>query len=111
MKKMRSSIQENSIGLFFEEKDNLCYMEWEKTRLLNEEKEHIKKIQERWDEVYSLDHKFYFNKRSYELFRNKNQSFYTNLNGQESMKTLNGEGYTKKAELLSNTHIGKSFLT
>jgi hypothetical protein len=96
MKKMKSSIQENSISLLFKYKYNACYMEWEKTRLLKKEKERIKKIQERWDEVYSLDHKFYFNKRSWELFRKLNQSFYTNLNGQKIMKTLNGEDYTKK---------------
>jgi hypothetical protein len=29
----------------------------------------VLKLQERWDEVYSLDHKFYFNKRGWELFR------------------------------------------
>jgi hypothetical protein len=37
----------------------------EEIRLIKEEeKERIKKQQENWDEVFTVDHKFSFNKRS-----------------------------------------------
>jgi hypothetical protein len=52
------------------------YFKEEKKRIRKEllekeniEKERINKIKQRWDEVFTLDHKFYFNKRSWEIFR------------------------------------------
>jgi hypothetical protein len=71
----KNNIFEKLIIRWYEELYELCYEEMEEIRLIEKEekdrheKERIKKLQENWDEVFTLDHKFYFNKRSWELFR------------------------------------------
>jgi hypothetical protein len=70
MKKMISSVFENLMIKWYEELYELCYEEMEEIRLIEEEeKERNTKLQENWDEAFTLDHKFYFNRRSWELFR------------------------------------------
>jgi galactose-1-phosphate uridylyltransferase len=91
--------------MMMEEIYNHIYFKSEKDRIKKEllekeikEKERIIKIKQKWDEVFTLDHKFYFNKRSWEIFRKQKQSYYTSLNGQKLMKALNGEEYINKEE-------------
>jgi galactose-1-phosphate uridylyltransferase len=68
---MTSSIIETQECIQMEEIYDHIYFKLEKDRIKkellekeNKEKERIIKIKEKWDEVFTLDHKFYFNKRS-----------------------------------------------
>jgi hypothetical protein len=76
MKMMSSSTIENQEYMLMKEAYDRIYLKEEKKRIRKEllekeniEKERINKIKQRWDEVFTLDHKFYFNKRSWEIFR------------------------------------------
>jgi hypothetical protein len=76
MKMMSSSTIENQEYILMDEVYDKCYFNEEKKRIRNEqleienkEKERINIIKQRWDEVFTLEHKFYFNKRSWEIFR------------------------------------------
>jgi hypothetical protein len=76
MKLMSSSTIENQEDILMKEAYDHIYLKEEKKRIKKElfekenlERERINKIKQRWDEVFILDHKFYFNKRSWEIFR------------------------------------------
>jgi hypothetical protein len=73
---MTSSIIETQESILVKEAYEYIYFELEKNRIEkellekeNKEKERISKIKQKWDEVFTLYHKFYFNKRSWEVFR------------------------------------------
>jgi predicted glutamine amidotransferase len=76
MKSMTSSIIETQECILMKEAYEHIYFELGENRIEeelsekeNKEKERISKIKQKWDEVFTMDHKFYFNKRSLEPFR------------------------------------------
>jgi hypothetical protein len=73
---MSNSTNENQEEVLIIEAYDHMYLKEEKKRVKKEilekenlEKKRINAIKQKWDEVFILDHKFYFNKRSWEIFR------------------------------------------
>jgi hypothetical protein len=109
---MKSWKFENLMEIWYEELYEADYDEMEENRLYEEEKksewwknmnsETTRKMEWR----FALDHKCYFNKRSWELIRKQKPIILHKFKWNKLLKVLNGENSIKTEELGSNIHIG-----
>jgi hypothetical protein len=102
---MTSSIIETQECILMEKIYDHIYFKLEKDKIKkellekeNKEKERIIKIKQKWDEVFTLDHKFYFNKRSWETFRKQKPIILHKFKWIKLMKALNGKLFTNMKE-------------